>query len=238
MTVAEVLAWLEKRGSRADREGMARYGIVARKAFGVPMRTLLLLRKQIGTDHALALELWRSGWYEARLLAALVADPSRITRPQMNAWARSFENWADCDTACFHLFDRTPHAWVQAVDWAGAPKLLVKRAAFALMASLALHDKAAPDAKFRPFLPVIEEGARDERDRVRKGVSWALRSIGARSAELHRASIALARRLAASEAPSPRWVGRDVLRDLERPLVKARVAKRARPAKKGRRSPK
>lgn len=238
MTGGEVLAWLEKRGTRVNREGMARYGIVAKQMFGVSMREMLQLRRQVGTDHPLALELWRSGWYEARLFAALIADPERITRRQMNAWAGSFENWADCDTACFHLFDRSPLAWEQAKAWAGAPKLFVRRAGFALMASLALHDKAAPDAKFRPFLPLIRKGARDERDLVRKGASWALRGIGARSAALHRACVALARRLAASHDASSRWVGRDALRDLERPLVRARIARNAvrqttRPPKKG-----
>jgi 3-methyladenine DNA glycosylase AlkD len=241
MTADEVLAWLEKRGTRANREGMARYGIVAKKVFGVSMREMLQLRKQIGTDHQLALALWRTGWYEARLFAALIGDPGRITRRQMTTWAVSFENWADCDTACFHLFDRSPFAWDMAREWAVAPKLLVKRAAFALMASLALHDKAASDAKLHAFLPLIAQGARDERDLVRKGVSWALRGIGARSAALHAASVALARRLVASDDASARWVGRDALRDLERPLVQARIARRAaaekssaarRPAKK------
>ena len=110
----------------------------------------------------------------------------------------------------------------------------MKRAAFALMASLALHDKAAPDAQLRAFLPLIQKGARDERDLVRKGVSWALRSIGARNLVLHAASIGLAKRLGASADPSARWVGRDALRDLERPLVKARIEKRSRPSTAGR----
>lgn len=237
MTADEVLSWLERRGTRANREGMARYGIVARKAFGVSMREMSELRKDVGTDHALALELWKTGWYEARLFAALVGDPARLTRRQMNAWAARFENWADCDTACFHLFDRSPLAWEMAREWAVAPQFLVKRAGFALMASLALHDKAAPDAAFRALLPLIERGARDERDLVRKGVSWALRGIGARNAKLHAAAVALARRLAASADASVRWVGRDVLRDLERPLVMARIVRKAaapgtRPAKK------
>jgi 3-methyladenine DNA glycosylase AlkD len=224
MTSAEVLAWLERRGTRANREGMARYGIVAKHAYGVPMRTLLVLRKEIGVDQPLSLELWKSGWYEARLLAALVGDPARVTKRQMSAWAGSFENWADCDTACFHLFDRSPHAREIAKAWAASPKLLVKRAAFALIASIALHDKAAPDRSIRAFLPLIEKGARDDRDLVRKGVSWALRGIGGRNLALHAAAVALARRLAASEDRSPRWVGKDVLRDLERPKVKARLA--------------
>ena len=104
----EVLSWLRKKGKRATVEGMDRYGIVAEHAFGVTMATLLKLAKDLGTDHDLSLALWESGWYEARLLAALVGDPQRVTRRQMNSWAASFENWADCDTACFKLFDRTP----------------------------------------------------------------------------------------------------------------------------------
>jgi 3-methyladenine DNA glycosylase AlkD len=227
---------------------MARYGIVARKVFGVPMRELLQLRKEVGADHPLALALWKTGWYEARLFAALVGDPERLTRRQMDSWAGSFENWADCDTACFHLFDRSPLAWEKAREWSDAPELFVRRAAFALMASLALHDKDAPDVKFRALLPLIEQGASDERDLVRKGVSWALRGIGARNAESHAAAMALAARLAASADASPRWVGRDVLRDLKRPLVLARIrrrssspgarsAKKSRPAKKSTKAP-
>lgn len=232
MTTAEVLAWLEKRGTRANRDGMARYGIVARKVFGVPMRTLLVLRKRIGIDHDLALALWKTGWYEARLLAALIGDPARLTRRQMNAWAATFENWADCDTACFHLFDRSPLAGEMVLAWAPSSKMLVRRAAFALIASIALHDKAASDRQFRRYLPVIAKGAHDEADLVRKGVSWALRAIGGRSADLHAAAIALARRLAEAADAGSRWVGKDVLRDLERPLVRARVARKQAAARK------
>ena len=167
MTTAEVLAWLERRGTRANRDGMARYGIVARKVFGVPMRTLLVLRKRIGIDHDLALALWKTGWYEARLLAALIGDPARLTRRQMNAWAATFENWADCDTACFHLFDRSPLAGEMVLALAPSSKMLVRRAAFALIASIALHDKAAGERQFRRYLPVIAKGAHDEADLVR-----------------------------------------------------------------------
>ena len=94
MDKKEVLTWIEKRGTRRTVEGMARYGIEAERAFGVPMGTLLTLRKRLGKDHALSVALWESGWYEARLLAALVGDPQRVTRRQMNAWAAGFENWA------------------------------------------------------------------------------------------------------------------------------------------------
>lgn len=216
MTKQEVLAWLKQRGTRRNVLGMARYGIVAKRVFGVSMGTMLSLKKRIGKDHALAIQLWATGWYEARLMAALIDDPARVTRSQMNAWARDFENWADCDTVCFHLFDRTPFAWEKARQWSNSPREFVKRAAFALMASLALHDKAAPHRRFRLFLPLIEKAARDERNFVKKGVSWALRGIGRRNPSLKTAARAVATRLARSAEAAPRWVGKDALRDLAR----------------------
>jgi 3-methyladenine DNA glycosylase AlkD len=216
MTTREVLAWLKKKGTRRTVLGMARYGIEAKRAFGVPMGTLLSLRKKLGKDHDLATALWASGWYEARLLAALVDDPARVTRRQMNAWAARFENWADCDTVCFSLFDRTPFAWERARQWVKSPREFVKRGGFVLMACLALHDKAAPDKRFLAMLPLIERGAGDERNFVKKAVSWALRGIGRRNRSLNAAAVAVAKRLAQSKQSAARWVGHDALRQLVR----------------------
>ena len=230
----EVLSWLEKKGTRATVEGMDRYGIVAEHAFGVTMATLLTLAGELGKDQDLSLALWKSGWYEARLLAALVGDPQRVTRRQMNEWAAGFENWADCDTACFKLFDRTPFAWEKVHQWAGSPREFVKRGAFALMACLALHDKAASDEQFLALLPLIEKGARDERNFVKKGVNWALRSIGRRDAALNAAAVAVAKRLALSEEAAPRWVGKDALRELASPKVRAKLIRPNAAAKKHR----
>jgi 3-methyladenine DNA glycosylase AlkD len=206
---------------------MARYGIKAERAFGVTMGTLLSLKKRLGQDHALSLALWESGWYEARLLAALVGDPERVTRRQMNAWAHGFENWADCDTVCFKLFDRTPFAWEKARQWSRSPREFVKRGGFVLMASLALHDKAAPDKSILSLLPLIEKGAHDDRNFVKKGVNWALRSIGRRNLALNAAAQRVAKRLALSEEASCRWVGKDALRELASPKVRAQLTRRA-----------
>ena len=228
----QILKWLEKQGTRRTVEGMSRYGIKAERAFGVTMGTLLSLKKRLGKDHALSLALWESGWYEARLLAALVGDPERVTRRQMNAWATSFENWADCDTVCFHLFDRTPLAWEKAHQWTSSPREFVKRGAFALMACLALHDKAAPDESFLALLPLIENGAHDERNFVKKGVNWALRAIGRRNPALNVAALRVAKRLALSDEAACRWVGKDALRELSSPKVRAQLARRQTDEKK------
>lgn len=223
MDAGEVLEWLERRGTRKSRQAMARYGIAAPRAFGVPVGTLLGLAKRLGKDHALAGALWESGWYEARLLAPMVDDPGQVTRRQMNAWAGDFDNWAVCDHACWHLFERTPFAWEKARQWSASPREFVRRAGFALMAGLALHDRAAADSRFRAFLPLVEKGARDERNFVKKGVSWALRAIGRRSAALNEAALVVAKRLAASDEASPRWVGKDAARELASPKVRAQL---------------
>jgi 3-methyladenine DNA glycosylase AlkD len=226
MTAAEVLSWLKRSGTRRAVEGMARYGLPSDRAFGVPVGTMQSMAKRIGKDHDLAAALWASGWYEARMMAAFVDDPRLVTKRQMDAWAADFDNWGICDTACFHLFDRTAFAWEKARQWSKSPREFVKRSGFALMASLVAHDKAAPDRQFLALLPLIETGAQDERNFVKKGVNWALRTIGKRSAGLNAAAVAVARRLALAEEPAPRWVGKDALRELAGPKVKARLARR------------
>jgi 3-methyladenine DNA glycosylase AlkD len=226
--VRDVLVGLERKGTKANRDGMARYGIRSAKMFGVSVSALQQLARRLGRDHDLAEALWKSGWYEARMLTAFVDDPARVTPAEMNRRARDFDNWAICDTLCFHLFDRTPHAWRKVAEWSGRREEFVKRAAFALLAGLALHDTRTGDRPFLRALKLVERAAPDERNFVKKGVSWALRSVGHRNRTLHRAALGTARRLAASGQPAARWVGRDAARDLTRAAVRRRVAARER----------
>jgi 3-methyladenine DNA glycosylase AlkD len=205
---------------------MARYGIVAPKVFGVSVTNLKKMARSLGRNHDLAIALWKTGWYEARMLTPFVDEPARVTPAQMDRWARDFDNWAICDGVCFHLFDKTPHAWTKIRRWSTDKREFVRRAAFALIASVALHDKRAPDAPFLRSLPLVERAATDNRNFVKKGVSWALRGVGHRSGKLHAAAIRVAERLATSKDASARWVGKDALRDLTRPSVRRRVAAR------------
>ena len=223
--VAEALAWLERRGNaRTREEQLTRYGITAPKAFGVSIAMIQQLAARLGHDHALAAQLWQMGWYEARLLASFVDTPDKVTAAQMDRWARDFDNWGICDTVCFKLFDRTPHAWRKVTQWAGRRDEFVRRAAFALLACLALHDKSADDEAFAGCLPLVERAAGDERNFVKKGVSWALRAIGRRNRELNAAAVEVAKRLSASSDAAARWVGKDALRELTSAAVTRRMA--------------
>jgi len=228
--VRETLALLKRHSSKATRDGMARYGLPSDQALGVPVGTMRRLAGELGRNHELAVALWNTGWYEARMLAAFIDDPARVTPAQMDRWCRQFDNWGICDTVCFHLFDRTPHAWRKVGQWAGRRDEFIKRGAFALLASLTAHDKRIDEEPFIHGLLLIERAAGDDRNFVKKAVNWALRCIGKRSPTLNTAAVAVARRLSASPEPAARWVGKDALRELTSAAVTKRLAVRRRVA--------
>ena len=222
-SLQEVLRWLERRGTQKQVKELDRYGITATRPFGVTVGDLKKFAKQLGTDRELAQELWATGRYEARMIATMIDDPSKVTAAQLNAWTAAFDNWALVDAACFHLFDRTGHAWKKVPQWAKAKPEFTKRTAFALLWSLSVHDKDAPNRSFLDGLKLIESAATDERHFVKKAVNMALRAIGKRNASLNAAAIQTAERLAQSEDATARWVGRHALRELESPSVRKRL---------------
>ncbi|HEY5810866.1 MAG TPA: DNA alkylation repair protein [Povalibacter sp.] len=224
--VDSVIASLKRLSSKKTRDGMARYGLPADHAMGVGVGAMRQLAKRIGPNHDLALELWQTGWYEARMVAVFIDEPARVTAAQMDRWCRDFDNWGICDTACFVLFDQLPHAFRKVSQWSRLKGEFQRRGAFALLACLALHHRDHGDDPFVSALPLIERAATDERNFVCKAVNWALRSVGERSHALHSSAIALAQRLAASPDPTSRWIGKDALRQLNSAAVVRRLAAR------------
>ena len=205
---------------------MARYAIPSEHALGVAMRDIKALGKQLGHDQELAAALWKTGLYEARMLASFVGDPARITAAQMDEWCGEFDNWAFCDAMCFNLFDRTPYAWEKVTQWSHSEEEFVKRTAFALLWSLSVHEERAGDAAFLAGLELIEHAADDERNFVKKAVNMALRAIGKRNGELRMAAVAVAHRLAKAPGATARRVGKDALRELTSAAVMERVRRR------------
>jgi 3-methyladenine DNA glycosylase AlkD len=193
---------------------MARYAIPSDHAYGVPMRDIKALGKTLGRNHPLALALWDTGVYEARMLASFVGDPDELTPAQMDRWCKDFDNWAFCDALSFNLFDRSPHAWKKVKQWASRKPEFEKRTAFTLLWSLALHDKSAPDERFLEGLALIEREATDERNFVKKAVTMALGAMRRRNPAIRAAATEVARRLAGSDDRTAKWVGKDALREL------------------------
>jgi 3-methyladenine DNA glycosylase AlkD len=228
--VKAVLTSLKRLADKRVLKDMSeRYGIYTNKAFGVSMSNIQKVAKPLGRNHKLAAALWETGWYEARMATSFIDDPALVTAVQMDRWAGDFDNWGIVDTLCFNLFDRTSHAWGKVAQWCKREDEFVKRAGFALLWSLTVHDKLAADEKFLEGLSFIERGARDERHFVKKAVNMALRAVGKRNPALNAASVTVARRLADSQEPTAQWIGRDVLRELTSPSVTGRLESRRPP---------
>lgn len=225
---ASVIAWLVQSSSPAVRNGLERFAIPSDRAFGIPVAALRTEAKRLGRHHGLAETLWATGWYEARMLACFVDEPTQVSAAQMDRWCSDFDNWAIVDTACFALFDATPHAWGKVDAWAARTAEFEKRAAFALLWSLSTHDETAADARFIAGLALIEHAADDTRNFVKKAVNMALRAIGKRNAVLNAAAIEVAQRLATQRQPTPHWIGKHALAELTSPAMGLRLAKRAR----------
>ena len=213
---ASLLAELHRLADPVNVKGMARFGIVGKNLLGVSVGQIRTLAKRVGHNHAVAGELGASGIFEARIRAAFVAEPAKVTRRQARSWAGDFENWADCDGVCIHLFRKAPFAHAFAVECSRRKREFVKRTGFTLMATLAVHDKAAADQVFLDYLPRIAEAASDERNGVKKAVNWALRQIGKSRPKLLRAAIQTAESIRKQATPGARWIANDALRELQR----------------------
>ena len=218
----KILSELKSLADPENVAGMARYGINPKNTLGVSIPRLRSMARGIGRDHELASALWGSGIHEARILAGLIDDPAMVTEAQIDRWVRDFDSWDVCDQICSNLFDKTKRAYEKAVVWSARNEEFVKRAGFVLMAALAVHDKKAPDARFKQFLPLIEREAGDERNFVKKAVNWALRQIGKRNRALNEAAKATAKKVQKMDSKSARWIAADALRELESDAVRKR----------------
>jgi 3-methyladenine DNA glycosylase AlkD len=222
----DVLVRLRCQARPEQLEGMARFGMAPEQRLGVSVPDMRKLAKEIGKDHELALELWKTGIAEARMVASMVDDPAELTEEQMEQWVKGFNSWDVCDQVCMNLFDKSSLAWKKIADWSEREEEFVKRAAFSLIACLAWHDKKAGDDRFVGLLPVILRGATDERNFVRKAVNWALRNIGKRNPELNEAAINAAKEIRLLDSKAARWIAADALRELESEAVQDRLSSR------------
>lgn len=218
MIAHKIIKKLESLENLANVEGMKRFGISAKKAFGVPAPILKSLareiKKQSKNRHTLALELWQTKIHEARIIAYLIDDAKKVSEKQMDDWANDFDNWAICDGTCGHLFCKTKFGYEKAFEWSEMDEEFVKRAGIVLMAQLAVHDKKAADEKIAEFLPVLERHSDDERNFIKKAVNWSLRQIGKRNLNLNRLAVETAERIKIQKTKAACWIAADALREL------------------------
>src|SRR5229473_2810828 len=216
LTADQIIADLKQRANSQAVEGMARFGIRPAQALGISIPTLRKMAKEIGRNQVLAVALWDSGIHETRILASMIAEPQIVSTELMEEWVNDFDSWDVCDQVCGNLFDKTPYAYQKAVEWCHREQEFVRRAGFVLMAELAVHDKRASDEAFLPFFPLIKQYATDERNFVKKAVSWALRQIGKRNSHLRAVAVDWAHAIKQMDSHAARWIANDALRELQK----------------------
>ena len=224
-TAEAAIAHLRFLAAPEARDGMARFGINTDRALGLSMPLLRATARQIGRNQPVAEGLWRSGLHEARILAALVADPKACDAALLERWVEDLDSWDVTDQFCLNLVRRTADPYGMVARWCPREQTFVRRAGFALIACLAVHDKRAPDDRFLTLLPIIEAAADDDRNFVKKAVSWALRQIGKRNRALNAAAVDCAERLAVRATPAARWIARDAMRELTSDKIRSRLAR-------------
>lgn len=223
----QILKKLKSYANKENIEGMARFGIRGKNILGGPSLPILRkIAKEIGKNHELALVLWNSEIHEARILAAMIAEPEKATEPQIEKWVKDFDSWDVCDQVCSNFFDKTHIAYKKAVEWSKKEEEFIKRAGFVLMACLSVHDKKALDKKFIKFFRNIKRESVDERNFVKKAVNWALRQIGKRNTNLNKKAIKLAKEISKINSKSARWIGKDALKELKSKAVQEKLKRR------------
>ena len=223
MSVQEIIAEMRSKSDPEAVKGMARFGISTKDTLGLSIPTLRTMAKRVGKDHKVAQALWDSGIHEARILAAFVDEPSKVSEAQMERWVKGFDSWDVCDQCCSGLFDKTDFAYGKALEWSTRDEEFVKRAGFVLMAALAVHDKKAPDSVFRRFFERIEKESTDQRNFVKKAVNWALRQIGKRNIILNGEAVKVARTISSLDSASAKWLASDAIRELTSKQVQNRL---------------
>lgn len=216
MRVDEVIKELKKYSNPKYREAMAKFGIKSDKALGVRIPVLRKLAKKIGKNHDLAQKLWDTEIHEARILATMIDDPKLVTEKQMNKWVKDFNSWDLCDQCCVNLFNKTEFIHKKILDWTKDDREFVKRAGFVLITTSASHNRKWSDKDFERYFPLIERESDDERNFVKKSVSWALRGIGKRNKTLNKKAIDLAKKIQKRNSKTAKWIASDVIRDLEK----------------------
>ena len=193
-----------------------KFGVVSQNSLGIYMKDIKALAAEIPTDNELALRLFDSGIYEARLLCSKLFTPKALTMELADKWVAVFDNWEICDSFSMGIFAKSSLAAPIISSYIQREPEFEKRAAFATMAAYCMADKKADNEVFQPFFTMIEQAATDERLYVKKAVNWALRNIGKRNVDLRKDAIASAERILAMDTKASRWIAQDALKELNK----------------------
>ena len=216
LTLDQIVLLLKEKGDK-DKVILKekKFGITAINSLGIYHSDLREIVKKIEKNNKLAIQLFDSGIYEARILCSRLYNVNDLTEKLMESWVTTFENWEICDTFCMGLFSKSKFAVAKAIEWTQRKKEFEKRAGFAIIASYCMADKKAQNEIFEQFFPLIIRESTDDRVYVKKSISWALRNIGKRNKDLRKQAIKTAKYIYKLDNKNAKWIAKDVCKELE-----------------------
>lgn len=192
-TVPELLEALEAKGTEAFRKSYLKGGATGR-VLGVKMGDLRALAKPLKTQHALALELWASGCFEAQVLAVALLDPKRVDADQAAALVTSACGLPALDKLTDLALPNSPGAAALREAWAASEEAWWGRAGWNLWIAAA---KEGPRSQvdWARVLGRIEVELPDAPRPKKEAMNECLVMIGVHHPALTEAALAVGERL-------------------------------------------
>jgi len=184
LTCKQVMAELKANGTDQYIKVMRNHGVIG-DMFGVSYTFLKKLHKRLGTDHALAFELWETGNHDARVFACWVADADKVTMKLLEAWAREVDNQAlaielsalaqDSDLAAklMRKWIAKKGEWPRVLGWSVYARLVLQPARD-------LKEGGLEDAEIGELLERIIATLQDAPNRTRHSMNQAVIAVGCR----------------------------------------------------------
>jgi len=216
MNIDEIIKELKKNANSKNIETERFFGNQGENMLGITVTFLRKFVKKIPKDHKLAIELWNTGIYEAKMLATMVDEWEKVTEKQMDKWVKEFDSWGICDGACMNLLCKTPFVEKKIFEYAKSKKEYIRRTAFTLIACLSFKKRELKDKEFVKYFELIKEYSFDERNFVKKAVNWALRQIGKRNENLNKKALKVAYDILKLDTKSARWIAHGAINELEK----------------------
>lgn len=227
--VSDIFEVLKRESSDKYKENVVKMGIPSGDALGVPtpkLRKIVTSIPKKDRSKMLALEFWKTGVHEAKMLAVLIAGYHYNDYSDEEVW-QMFEDicsWDLCDLFCKSVLIKRKDSELLIREFLSSDKLYIKRAGFTLLASMSTHSTLSEN-EIEGYLELVPVYSDDDRLHVKKAASWALRELGKISEASKDYAITVAEKMKESSSSAHQWLAKDALKEL--PLL-VRVEGRSR----------
>lgn len=190
MTLYEVLNRLESSGSEETKKKYIKQG-AGDNIFGVAISDIENLAEKIisaiqdsNSEHNMAIELWNTGNVDARILAAMIIKPEKLSESLIEKWINEIDFYLIADYFAQKIY-QYHFCMEKLMEWTLCDAEYIKRTGFIILTLLSKNNKEAIDTIFAPYLKQIEHEIHYSDRFAREAMYSALIAIGSRNENLN-----------------------------------------------------